>query len=224
MPALVLAVAGIALPDSLNPTLIVAAIYLGLGPRPFARTLAFTVAAFTVTLAGGLLIAVGLGDVIVALLPKPSATVKWTVLTIVGVALVCGAGLLWHRRDSVASDPPSQREAAKTGTGSGSALLMGGGIAGLELLTAFPYFGAIALVLGASVSLPSKVLLLVLYNVIYALPLVAIVVVTAVLGERGAKRLAPIGDWIATRWPVVVAPLLGVAGFGLVTYGIVRLV
>jgi cytochrome c biogenesis protein CcdA len=105
----------------------------------------------------------------------------------------------------------------------GSALLMGAGIAGVELLTAFPYFAVIAMVLGSSVKAPAKVFLLVLYNLIYVIPLIAIVVVRAVMGERGAELLVPVSDWIQTRWPIVVAPVAGVAGAALTTYGILQL-
>ncbi len=105
----------------------------------------------------------------------------------------------------------------------GSALLMGAGIAGVELLTAFPYFAAIGLVLGSSVAAPAKVFLLFLYNLIYVVPLIAIVVVRATMGEKGAELLLPVSDWIQTRWPMVVAPVAGVAGAALTTYGIVQL-
>jgi hypothetical protein len=64
---------------------------------------------------------------------------------------------------------------------------------------------------------------MVLYNVIYVLPLIVVVVVTAVMGERGALMLAPIGDWIAMRWPIVVAPVVGAVGIGLTAYGVVQL-
>jgi hypothetical protein len=33
----------------------------------------------------------------------------------------------------------------------------------------------------------------------------------------------PVCDWIETRWPMVVAPVAGVAGAALTTYGIVQL-
>jgi cytochrome c biogenesis protein CcdA len=224
VPALALAVVGIALPDSLNPTLIVGALYLALTDHPFRRTLAFTIAAFLVTLAGGLAVALGLGDLVRSLLPKPSPTVKWTVLTVVGAALVGGAAALWWRRDSVTdSDPHAQRAAEHRSEHSGSALVMGASIAGVEFLTAFPYFAAIAMVLGASVSAGGKVFLIVLYNVIYAWPLIAIVVVCGVMGQAGAKRLAPVADWIERRWPIVVAPLIGVVGVALAVYGILQL-
>jgi cytochrome c biogenesis protein CcdA len=220
VPVLALAVVAIAIPDSLNPSLIIAAVYVALGPNPVRRTLAFTLAAFAVTLAGGLAIALGLGDLILSLLPKPSRTVKWQVLTVVGVMLVFGGVVIWWRRDSLASDPPSSsREPQKEG----SPVLIGAGIAGLELATAFPYFAAIAMILGASVAVSGRVFLLVVYNVIYVVPLIAIVIACAVLGDDAARVVTPLGDWIATRWPLVVAPLTEVAGIALTVYGILQL-
>jgi len=220
VPALALAVVVIAAPDSLNPSLIVAAVFLTLGANPVRRSLVFTITAFAVTLTGGLAIALGLGDLILSLLPKPSRTVKYDVIAVVGVLVMCGGAVLWWRRDALVSEPSdSHREPAE----GGSAVLLGAGIAGVELLTAFPYFAAIAMVLGSSVSAPGKLFLLVLYNLIYVLPLIAIVVVRATMGERGAELLVPVSEWIETHWPVVAAPVAGVAGAALTAYGFVQL-
>ena len=221
MPALALAVVAIAAPDSLNPSLIVAAVFLTLGAHPIRRSAMFTISAFVVTLAGGLAIALGLGDLILSLLPKLSHSAKYDVITAVGVLVMVGGAVIWWRRDALGSEPTdSHREPGEAG----SALLLGAGIAAVELLTAFPYFAAIAMVLGSSVSGPSKVFLLVLYNVIYVLPLIAIVVVRAIMGEKGAELLVPISAWIETRWPVIAAPIAVVAGAALTVYGIVQLV
>jgi hypothetical protein len=206
--ALALAIVAIALPDSLNPTLIVADLYMVMGAHPVRRAILFTAAAFTVTLAGGLAIGLGIGDLILSLVPKPTHAVKWVIFGAAGVALVVVGGLLWWRRESIASPPPSREEHS----GGGSPLAMGAGIAGVELLTAFPYFAAIALIVGASVSAASRIFLLLLYNVVYVMPLIAIVVIRAVMGERAGTVLTPIGDWIATRWPIVVAPLAATVG------------
>lgn len=219
MVALALAIIAIALPDSLNPSLIVAAVYLALGTHPLRRTLAFTISAFVVTLAGGLAIALGLADLILSLLPKPSHAVKWGVITAVGVFVMCGGGVIWCRRDALAGAPESQHKPSK----GGSPVLLGAGIAGVELLTAFPYFAAIALLLGSSVSAASKASLLVLYNLIYVLPLIAIAMIRVIMGERGAELLVPISDWIQAHWPQVVAPIAGVAGAAITAYGIVQL-
>ena len=219
MVTLAFAVIAIAAPDSLNPSLIVAAVYLALGAHPLRRTVEFTIAAFVVTLAGGLAIALGLGDLIRSLLPKLSHTVKWDVLTAVGILVMCGGAVVWWRRDSLAGAASTQAQPAA----GGSAVLLGAGIAGVELVTAFPYFAAIAMVLGSSVADPAKLFLLVLYNFIYVLPLIAIVVVRATMGERAAQLLVPVSDWIQTHWPVVVAPLAGAVGAALTAYGITQL-
>jgi hypothetical protein len=220
--ALALAVVGIALPDSLNPSLIAAAVYLALGQHPFRRTLAFTLAAFAVTLTGGLAIALGLGDLILSLLPKLSHTVKWDVLTVVGVLLVAGSVVIWWRREALVDSQPPSAHAAAGGEHS-SALVLGAGVAGVELLTAFPYFAAIAMVIGSSVSAGGKVFLMVLYNVVYILPLIGIVIVCGTMGEAGAQRLAPVGDWVAMHWPAITAPLVGAVGLALTVYGILQI-
>ena len=107
--------------------------------------------------------------------------------------------------------------------GSGSAALLGAGLGGVELLTAFPYFAAIALIAGSSASGGGKLFLLLVYNVVYFLPLIAIVIVCAVMGESGGRKLAPVGEWVARRWPVIVAPIAGAADVALITYGSVQL-
>ena len=160
--SLALAVSAIALPDSLNPSLIGVATYLAARPNPRRRTVAFTAAAFVVTLAGGALLAVGLGD-------------------------------------------------------------LGAGVAGIELVTAFPYFAAIAIIVGSSVSDGAKTFLLILYNVVYLLPLLAIVAMCFVMGNRAGPVLLPVGLWINTHWPIVVAPLAATVGVAVVIYGIAHL-
>ena len=212
----------IALPDSLNPSLIVTALYLAVGPHRTRRTTAFAAAAFAVTLAGGVALAFGLGNVIGSLVPKPSATVRHALLLAAGIALVAGGCAIWWRRRALIAKTSAR--AVKPSGGGASAAALGAGVAGVELLSAFPYFAAIALVVGSSVSLAGKLLLLIVYNVIYALPLFAIAIACAALGERADLVLSPIADWALTHWPHVVAPLCVAGGCGLAAYGLVQLV
>jgi hypothetical protein len=53
--------------------------------------------------------------------------------------------------------------------------------------------------------------------------LIAIVIACGAMGPQGARRLAPIGDWIAMHWPIVVAPLIGAVGVALTVDGILHL-
>src|SRR4051794_33486015 len=221
MLKLTIAVAAIALPDSINPSLILVALYLAMGPHPLRRTAAFTAAAFAVTFAGGLVFAFGLGDLILSIVPKPGDTLKYALIAAAGAVLLVGGGVIWALRESLPKRDAARAEKAEQA--GGSAVLMGAGIAGVELLSAFPYFAAIALIAGSSVSQAEKLLLLVFYNVVYALPLFAIVAVSVVMGPRAEHMLTGVRVWVVTRWPWIVAPLAAVVGAGLVAYGVARL-
>lgn len=219
MLKLAVAVVAIGLADCVNPSLIGGELFVATGQHPRRQTTAFTAAAWIVTFVFGLALAVGLGDLILSLVPKPGSTVKYALITAAGIVLVVGGVAVWIRRRKLVSGEArdgrheSDRPAA----------LIGAGIAGLELLTAFPYFAAIAMIAGSGVSGTGKLLLLVLYCVIYTLPLIAIVVVIAVMGERAERILRPVDDWLSAHWPVVVAPLTATFGIAVLAFGIVQL-
>ena len=219
MLKLALTVVAIALPDSINPSLIGGELFVAIGAHPRRRTLAFTLAAFIVTFLFGLVFALGLGDLILSVLPKPGKKLKYELIAFAGLVLVLGGALVWFRRHKLAA----------AGLGAdrlkshGSAAVIGAGIAGVELLTAFPYFAAIAMIVGSGVSLPSKVSLIVLYCIVYMLPLIAMVVVFAVLGERAERLLRPAGDWLMGHWPLIVGPLTAAIGAAVFAFGIYEL-
>jgi hypothetical protein len=219
MLKLAVTVVAIAIPDCINPSLIGGELFVATGTRPRRRTAAYTLAALLVTFAFGVAFALGLGDLILALLPKPTATVKYALITAAGLVLVLGAIGVWiRRRQLVSAEPAEGRQRSH-----GSAGLMGAGIAGVELLTAFPYFAAIALIVGSSVSGPSKLSLLVLYCMVYTLPLIVIAAMFAVMGERAERLLKPVGDWLLANWPLIVAPLTAAIGIAVLVFGILQL-
>jgi cytochrome c biogenesis protein CcdA len=215
---LVVAITLIALPDSLNPSLILTELVLAGGPHPRRATAVFTLAAMSTTFVGGLALALGLGELILSVVPKPSPTLEGTLAVGVGAALAVAGIVLWRRRDRAATPIDTDRVLG------GVAALLGIGIAGIELATAFPYFAAISLVVGSDVTTGQKVLLLALYNTVYALPLIAIAAVCAVRGRDARRLLGPASDWLMRRWPSVVAVLTLVVGVGVLAYGIARLV
>jgi cytochrome c biogenesis protein CcdA len=219
MLKLAVAVVGIALADCINPSLIGGELFVATGEHPRRKTIAFTVAAWIVTFAVGLALALGLGDLILALVPKPGRTVKYALIAPAGVVLVVGGAVVWLRRRSLVSTDSStdQHDSHRP------AALMGAGIAGVELLTAFPYFAAIAMIVGSGISDAGRLLLLILYCVIYTLPLIAIAVLIAVMGERAERILGPVGAWLSAHWPAVVAPLTAAFGIGVLAFGIVQL-
>ncbi len=218
--SLALVVSAIALPDSINPSLILADLYLAAGPNPVRRTAVFAIAVFVVTLLGGVLIMLGLAELVSSLLPKLSSEVKYALITAGGVSLGLGGIGIWMKRGVLADRSP---KAKPNRSGGQSAVLIGAGIAGVELLTAFPYFAAITIIVGSSASTPGKVFLLGIYNLAYVLPLIGISIVCAVMGPRASGFLNRIRDEVLNRWPVVVAPLAVVLGIGLTAFGTLRL-
>lgn len=214
---LALAIVAIALPDSINPSLIGGELLVAMGSHPRRRTVSFTAAAFMVTFVFGVAFALGLGDLILAFLPKPGRTVKYALFVGAGVVLVIGAVGLWIRRRSVAG--PSQHH----GRPGGAPAAIGAGLAGFELLTAFPYFAAIAVIVGSGVSSAGKLALIALYCFVYTLPLIAIAFTFLLMGERAEDLMRPIGDWLLVHWPAIVAPITGAIGIAVFTLGVVQL-
>ncbi|MBV9367352.1 MAG: hypothetical protein JOY89_24200, partial [Solirubrobacterales bacterium] len=133
MLKLVLTVVAIALPDCINPSLIGGELFVAMGSHPRRRTAAFTLAALAVTFAFGLAFALGLGDLILSLVPRPGATVKYALTVAAGVVLAVGGVLVWIRGAALSSSNSGADRRSR-----GAAGPIGAGLAGLELLTAFP--------------------------------------------------------------------------------------
>jgi cytochrome c biogenesis protein CcdA len=216
MAELVVAITVIALPDSLNPSLILTELVLAGGPHPRRGTALFTLAAMTTTFVGGLAVAFGLRELILSVITKPSPTLKGAVAVGAGAALTVAGIVLWLRRSRAATPIDTDRVLHRM------APLLGIGVAGIELVTAFPYFAAISLVVGSDVSTGQKVVLLALYNIVYALPLIAVAALCAVRGPDAQRVLGPISDWLLRRWPAVVAALTVVVGVAVLAYGLAR--
>ena len=217
MLKLTVTVITIALADCINPSLIGGELFVALGSHPRRATIAYTIGALTVTVLVGLALALGLGDLVLSVLPKPGPTVKYALISAAGAVLIAGGIVIWIRRAALTDSAPSQHRSH------GPSALIGAGVAGVELLTAFPYFAAIALIIGSNISDGSKLALLILYCVVYTLPLIVIAVATIVLGKRTEKTLLPLSEWLSAHWPAVVAPLTAAIGVGLLVFGIIQL-
>jgi cytochrome c biogenesis protein CcdA len=117
------------------------------------------------------------------------------------------AGLTWHHRarlsDKELPDPNPKRH---------SSLLLGASIIIVELPTALPYFAAIAAILGSGTALSGRLAALLLYNVCFVLPLVAIITTLLTTGKRAQRILATGRDQLQTQWPSALAGLLLTGG------------
>jgi cytochrome c biogenesis protein CcdA len=73
--------------------------------------------------------------------------------------------------------------------------MLGVGIGAVELPTAVPHFAAIAVIVGSGVAAPGKVVMLLIYNVAFLAPVVAILFTLLVLGDDAKQPLARVNLW-----------------------------
>jgi cytochrome c biogenesis protein CcdA len=217
MRALVLVVVSVGLLDCLNPSTIGPALYLATRKDAERSIGGFILGVFAVNIVGGVVLTLGPGRWLIRLLPHPGhATVSRLELA-GGVALIVLAVALWLARERVAKH--LQRHERRVG---GSSILLGAGIMAVELPTAVPYFAVIATIADSAQSSAAQVALLVLFNVVFVAPLLLILAVVGLAGERGARRLEGIHARLHRHAAVlipagvlavgVVLGLLGVVG------------
>ena len=200
-------VVSIALVDSLNPSTIGPAIYLASGERARRSVLEFTIAVLLTHLAGGALLVLGPGPLLLSLISGLGPTLEHLAELGLGLGLVVAAGLTWHHRARL-----SRKEMPDPNPRRRSSLILGASIMIVELPTAFPYFAAIAAILGSGIPLPGRLAALALYNVCFVLPLIAIVATLITTGDRAQRILEGRRDQLQTRWPTALVGLLLAGG------------
>jgi cytochrome c biogenesis protein CcdA len=215
MVRLVGIVVSIGLADSINPSTIAPALYLATGERARGRVAEFTLAVFAVYFIGGAAIALGARQLVRGLLPHPRHHVADIVELAVGVALIAAAILLWRFRDRLSHrDPPDFDPHGR------SSWWLGASITAVELPTAFPYFAAIAAIVGSGRGPIRDLFLLLVFNVCFVLPLLGIVATLTFGGERSDRWLTTGRNFLQRHWPAVLAGLAFAAGLFVALLGV----
>jgi cytochrome c biogenesis protein CcdA len=205
--------------DSLNPTTIAPALYLATNEENARNQVAqFTMAVFVVYLVGGLAIALGPGQLLLALVPHPSKHLGYVLEIVAGVAMLTASMFLWSYREHLA-----QRKAPEVKTDGRSSAILGATITAVELPTAFPYFAAIAAVVGSGQNVLRQIVLIVLFNICFIAPLLAIVATLTFAGPNAVSWLIRGREFLERRWPTVLAILALIAGIFVTLLGITGL-
>jgi cytochrome c biogenesis protein CcdA len=174
MSALLPSLIAIAALDSLNPSAIAMQVYLLGTINPILRSIAYITGIFFAYWTSGLLAVLGLNRLIQTVFVKSgfslSTPLFYKIQFLTGLMLlVVGITL----RISPQPEPvkaPKKLNLAKT-------FLLGMSVTILELPTALPYFAAIEQLARANLDLLSTMSILALYNLIFVLPPIALVVI-----------------------------------------------
>jgi cytochrome c biogenesis protein CcdA len=212
--AVVLVIAAV---DCLNPSTIAPSLYLATAPAAVRKLVSFTAGVFAVNALGGLVILLGPGQALVTLIPHPDPHARHLFELFLGLALLPLAGVLWLRRVRVADRIARSQERVDR-----SAFLLGAGIMAAELLTAFPYFAAIAAIAASRTSVVTEIGLLGVFNLVFVAPLLAVTAVRLLAGERGRGILTRWRADLGGRLAIALPPLVAAVAVALIIWGAVN--
>ena len=206
---LFIAVLGLALLDSLNPMLFAGELYVLRGAHPERRAFAFIAGVFVVMVVGGLLLAGGLTRWVAAYFSRLPDEVWLLAQVALGLGLVLfGLSYRTHADVRVVRKPPS---------GLLGPFLFGALLMLNEVTTAVPYFAAIALMSEASLA-PSEWLIgLLVYNLVFVVPLLMFVAVHRAYRDHFDVVSDRIDGWMRKWGPRVLR--YGSLAFGVLLLG-----
>jgi cytochrome c biogenesis protein CcdA len=215
---LALLVASIGLADSINPSTVIPALWLmGMSaPRVLGG---FTLGVFAVYMVGGLALVLGPGPVLIHGLHHLQGSVEHLIEAAFGIAALAFALVLLRSRHGV-----GERRQLRHSITPLSAFGLGAGIMVIELPTAFVYFGAITAILSARRGAGAEISLLLAYNVLFVTPLLALLAVRHLAGDRGERWIAHAEARLHRAGQVVLTAVAGLGGAALLTLGIAGLV
>ncbi len=197
-------IAGIALVDSLNPTAITLQLLLLSTPKPGTRSAAFILGVFVANYAGGLMLVLGVNRFFGARL-RDVASLHDGAQLIIGVLLIA-AGIFVCRF-------VSPKKSRRVPLGVWQSFFMGAAEMALELPTAFPYLAALGLIARESPPLPATLAILLMYNILFVLPLLILLLTYKLLPGPQTPLMAKL-EKLFRRWlPLVLRILL--LGFGI---------
>ncbi len=213
----------IGIADSLNPTTIAPALYLASSEGGRGRVIRFTAAVFTVYLVGGLVIALGPGELLIDLVPHPGRRLSYVLEVAAGIAMLTAAVFLWGYRDRLGRRERDAVDEVRTTEQRRSSAVLGATITVVELPTAFPYFAVIAAIVGSRVGTAREVILLVVFNLCFVAPLLGIIATLTFAGSNAQRMLAAGRAKLEANWPAVLAGLALLAGIFVTLLGLTGL-
>lgn len=214
---MLLAFLALALVDSVNPSAIVVTLFLLSRERASAQVLVYIAAIFLTYLTLGVMMMLGI-DALLSSLGRVGGGRA-------GLIVEGGAGLAMLvyalRAPASAETAPQVGPSARTFA---ALVLLGITVTAMELPTALPYFGAIALLTAAELPLPRWLTLLVIYNAIFVLPPLALLAGHIAFGRRLEARYAALKARLQAGARETMLWIMGLVGAGLLVSAVIEYV
>jgi hypothetical protein len=211
------ALIGLALLDALNPFSIAAQAFMLSTDRPVARGLAFVFGTFAVYLLSGVVLLEGWLVLFHNLLPALPPWVPGSLEIGAGIAALA-AGIYTWRQAAQGKPAPSPSNLSLLAT---TAFAVVSTLS--DMPTAVPYFAAASQIAASDGGALTRYTWLLVYNLIYVAPLVAMLALRVGLGDGTAailRRVRTSVDWTVAK---LLPPLLVLAGVALLGDGALRL-
>jgi cytochrome c biogenesis protein CcdA len=212
MLAILAPVLGLALLDSLNPTLFVAQLYLMTTPRPLMRLVSYVGGVLTANFVAGLLVLGGLRTVIANFFDELSPVAVNGGLLALGLALALyGLTMKAKGGEQQVARTPKSLHPFQT-------YLLGLVVMASEATTALPYFVAIERMVRAGMDALGNLFVLSLYNLVFIAPLLLFIALFLAYRDRFTRQLESFNRKVAHWLPRITKWVLLVTGVMLVIY------
>jgi cytochrome c biogenesis protein CcdA len=204
--------------DSINPSAIVVTLYLLSRSEASVQVGVYIAAIFLTYFALGLLMILGIDTFLPSIGPLLRTPPGLVAQVLVGLALlVYSLTAPGDRTSATPVTPPSAR------TYVGLAML-GVSVTAMELPTALPYFGAVAVITGADLPIWQSTPLLGIYNAIFVLPPVILLIGSLLFGQHVGERYAGLRVRLQQGARETALWIAGLVGGGLFVTGAIELV
>ncbi len=214
---MLLGLLALALVDSINPSAIVVTLYLLSRERVSAQVVVYVAAIFLTYLTLGVLMMVGSAALLPSLPIDSESKLAFIAQGLLGLAMLVYA----IRAPATAGAAPRAEPGATTYA---ALALLGVTVTAMELPTAVPYFGAITLLTSAGLPLAAWLPLLVLYNTIFVLPPVLLLVGHVAFGPRLNARYATLRERLQAGARETMLWIFGLVGGGLLVSAVAEYV
>ena len=193
-----MALAPILLADVVNPVLFAFMVYAVSTQRPIINSTAILLGHTLAYFSAGIIIALGLERISVRLANPHSIDFI--------ISLLIGILLLWVAFRSTKKTDKQQNK-KNTKLTPFKALGLGAVVNFVGIPFALPYFAALDQILKANLAMTDSLLVLISYNLLYALPFVIVPILVIVIGERSKPLLQRINALLA-RFSSFLMPVL----------------